>query len=155
MLKFIFILIFCGSLHTSAQNIITGHLSNDAMQFDTTKTDVWNRDFYNLNWKVDSKNDSALVLYDEIMNLYRRYEITNENQNSQRVGFYLYTPKSNFFTNLFLGDEALIGNNPAYNSAKLELYGLRREVPRDSFNPYGSTDFKNALLGGFLGLFFN
>ena len=97
---------------------------------------------------------SKLVLYNRTTSLYDTYLEVNGSY-SYSSSNNIFRPKSNFFTTLFLGNNSLMENNNLLpNTSFLLDEGVSYPV-RDSFNPYGASNFSEALLGGVLGLLFN
>ena len=97
---------------------------------------------------------SKLFLYNNTTNLYNVYSNTDDSyvQNSFTN---VYRPKSNFFTNLFLGNDRFPENNTLLLNKSLLIDEDVSYRVRDSFNPHGASNFSEAILGGVLGLIFN
>ena len=58
-------------------------------------------------------------------------------------------------TTLFLGNDSFIESNTLLLNQPLLLDEDVSYQVRDSFNPYGASNFSEAVLGGVLGLLFN
>lgn len=107
--------------------------------------------------KLDfKKNKPALVLYNNMTNMYDTYSSVSKNYMYNSSGV-IFKNRSNFFTVLFLGKRSFMQSNSlmqsTYSSIMFEE-NSRYQVP-DSFNPYGASNFGEALVSGFLGLLFD
>lgn len=109
-------------------------------------------DFKNLNFHSDAP---SLVLYNDTTNSYDTY--LNYNGNYSYFGSStIFRNKSNFLTNLFLGNDSFVESNSLLiNNRFLLLDEDVSYMVRDSFNPNGASNFSEAVIGGVFGLLFN
>ena len=111
---------------------------------------------HSLNFKSLSvpKNIPSLSLYNPTTNRYDNY-LGNGDDYIYSNSTIFFENKANFFTNLFLGNDSFMQNNSLMQSHPLIWDEDSTYRVRDSFNPYGATNMREALLGGILGLLFN
>ena len=96
----------------------------------------------------------SLVLYNRTTNSYDTY-LSNNGIYSYSGSNTHFKNKSNFFTNLFLGNNSFSESNSLLPKSSLLLEEDGSYIVRDSFNPNGASNFSEAVLGGVLGLLFN
>jgi len=112
---------------------------------------------YSLNFKSLSfpNNTPTLSLYNSTTNMYDNYS-SNGNGHTYSNSTLFFENRSNFFIELFLENDSFMESNNSLMQNHFLIWG---EEPtyrvRDSFNPYGATNIREALVGGILGLLFN
>lgn len=133
------------------------HISTNAQTKDTlAKKNIifksYFSDFKTPDYSIDFKNvipkkNSHVSIFNESMYVYDHYIHTGKEYTYTNST--LYYDNSNSIINLILDQKASLMQNNAFmqNEYKYPI--------RDSFNPHGATNMKQAVLGGFLGLLFN
>jgi len=105
--------------------------------------------------KLDVQEEMpSLVLYNRTTNSYDTY-LSNNGSYSYSGSNTHFKNKSNFFTNLFLGNNSFSESNSLLPNSSFLLEEDGSYIVRDSFNPNGASNFSEAVLGGVLGLLFN
>ena len=105
--------------------------------------------------KLDIQKDApSLVLYNQTTNLYDIYSNVGNGYRYSGSNS-VYRNKSNFFTNLFLGNDSFAEQNTLIPTRTFLLDEDVNYIVRDSFNPNGAANFSEAVLGGVLGLLFD
>jgi len=136
-----------------AQTKDTLLLKNPMFNFNTpnfTRTDntfgLKNIDF--------QKNASSLFLYNSTTNLYDTY-INDGSTYIYSNSTIFFENKSNIFIDLYLGNNSFMESNSLMQNTSFILDKNATYWVRDSFNPYGAANMREALVGGVLGLLFN
>jgi len=139
---------FYGQINDSTQNV-------NALNsyFYTSSQSLKDQTYVLKNLKIQSEGQD-LVLYNSTTNLYDVY-LDVDNTYSYSGSTSMFRSKSNFFTTASLGNNSGMENNILLPRTSV-LLGENVSYPvRDSFNPHGASNFKEAILGGVLGLIFN
>ncbi len=100
------------------------------------------------------KNLPTLSLYNKTTNMYDNY-LNKGNGYMYSNSNFFFENKSNFFIDLFLGNNSFMQNNSLIQNNYFMLGDDSVYRIRDSFNPYGASNMRQALVGGVLGLLFN
>lgn len=99
------------------------------------------------------KRKTTISVYNKTTNLYDNY-LENRNGYIYSNSNIIFETKSNFLIDLFMGNNSFNQNNSLMqNHYMLDVHSTYRV--RDSFNPHGASNIREALVGGFLGLLFD
>ncbi|WP_076456525.1 hypothetical protein [Zobellia uliginosa] len=111
---------------------------------------------HSLNFKSLSfpKNIPTLSLYNPTTNMYDNY-LGDRNGYTYTNSTIFFDNKSNFFIDLFLGNDSFMESNSLMPNHPFIWDEDATYRVRDSFNPYGATNMREALSGGVLSLLFN
>ena len=93
-----------------------------------------------------SKDQYIFTSFNPNTSLFDNYQNNNNNFLFMKSGI-SHSPKSNLFTEMVM-------NNPGMQNFPHAIRSNSRPI-RDSFNPNGATNMRDALLGGILGFIFN